>query len=86
MSLTVELPPQLAAELAAEAARRKMPLEEYALQVLASGATPQPQPMSGAELVKYWQAAGVVGTRPDVADAPTHARQIRDQAQRRERN
>ncbi|HEX5102203.1 MAG TPA: hypothetical protein VFV87_00225 [Pirellulaceae bacterium] len=85
MSLTVELPPQLAAELAAEAARRQMPLEDYAVQVLAGHSGARAQTMSGAELVRYWHEAGIVGTRTDIADAPAHARQLRDQAQRRER-
>ncbi|HEX6900290.1 MAG TPA: hypothetical protein VF789_11275 [Thermoanaerobaculia bacterium] len=42
-------------------------------------------PRTGADLVAYWQAEGLVGTRPDIADSQAHAREIRRQAERRER-
>ena len=44
MTLTLDLPPDLEAELAAEAARLRLPLEEYALRVLAFGRLPVPMP------------------------------------------
>ena len=37
---------------------------------------------TGAELVAYWQGEGLVGTRPNIADAPAHARTLRERAQR----
>jgi uncharacterized protein (DUF433 family) len=40
-------------------------------------------PQSGADLVSYWQQAGLIGTRPDIADATAHARSIRRSAERR---
>jgi hypothetical protein len=87
MSLTLDLPPQLAAELASEAARRKMPLQEYALHLLSSRPPAQhPQLKSGAELVQYWQEAGLVGTCPEIMDPSQHARDLRAQAQRRDRS
>jgi hypothetical protein len=85
MSLVLDLPPELESELAAEAARLNLPLSEYALRLLAAGRTLAPTPRDGAELVAYWQAAGLVGTRPDIADAPGHARALRQQAEKRGR-
>jgi hypothetical protein len=86
MSLTLDLPPQLAAELAAEAARRQMPLQDYAVHLLAARSGPSPQFKSGAELVQYWQEAGLVGTRPEIANPSEHARDLRTRAERRERS
>ncbi len=84
MSLVLELPPELETELAAEAARLRLPLSEYALRLLATGRSADPKPSTGAELLVYWQSAGLVGTRPDIADAPGHARTLRQQAEKRE--
>ncbi|MBA4063281.1 MAG: hypothetical protein C0501_06130 [Isosphaera sp.] len=36
---------------------------------------------TGADLVAYWQAAGLVGSRPDIADSQAEARRLREQAQ-----
>jgi hypothetical protein len=86
MSLVLELPPELEKELAAEAARLGLPLSEYALRILAAGRICGPKLSNGAELLAYWQSAGLVGTRPEIADAPAHARALREQAERRERS
>jgi hypothetical protein len=86
MSLTLDIPAELAAELAAEAARRQMPVQDYAVQLLATRSTSNPRAMSGGEVVAYWRQAGLVGTRQDITDAHAQARRIRDQAQRRERS
>jgi len=43
-------------------------------------------PQTGAELVEYWHKEGVIGTRPDVIDSQAHARQIREDAERRTRS
>lgn len=84
MTLTIELPGDLERELAAEAERLGLPLDEYALRVLATrGAGPAPPPKTGAEVVAFWQAEGVIGARPEIVDAPTHARRLREQAERR---
>lgn len=86
MSLTLDLPPALAAELAAEAARRQMPLQDYAVQLLSARSIPSPPLKSGAELVQYWREAGLVGTRSDITDPSMYARDLRTQAERRERS
>ena len=47
---------------------------------LASAADPV---RNGAVLVAFWRAEGLVGSRPDIADAPAHARCLRERVQRR---
>ena len=85
MGLTLELPEELTAALADEAARRGLSLPDYASRLLAS-ASPKPDHVqSGSDLVAYWQAEGVVGTRADIDDPQSHARSLRDRAERRDR-
>lgn len=84
MSLVLELPPELESELKAQAADAGLPLSEYALRLLA-GQSSRPALRSGAELLDYWRAEGLVGTRPEILDATAHARALREQAQLRAR-
>lgn len=80
MGLTLDLPADLAADLTDEAARQGLSLPEYAVRVL----TARPAVgsiSSGADLVAYWKAEGLIGTRPDITDSQTHARALRDAAQ-----
>lgn len=65
MSIVLDLPPELESELAAEAARLRLPLAEYEVHLLLTGRSSEPKPSNGAELVAYWQNAGLVGTRPE---------------------
>jgi hypothetical protein len=84
MTLTLELPEALEAELTAEAARQGLSLSEYALQLLRAAHRPAgAAPQTGAELVAYWQAAGLIGTRSDIADSQEYARKLRAEAERR---
>ena len=85
MSLELKLPPELAAALSTEADELGLTLEEYALRLLAQGRARDTSAQSGAELVAYWKKKGLIGLRPDIDDAPTHARTLRDQAQKRAR-
>jgi hypothetical protein len=85
MGLVLELPPELECELSNEAAELGLSLSEYALRLLAGGRFQSAQPRSGAELIAYWQSAGVVGMRPDAVDAPAHARELRRRAEQRQR-
>ncbi|MDQ3458707.1 MAG: hypothetical protein M3498_05295 [Deinococcota bacterium] len=85
MSLILELPQNLEAELQKEAARLGLPLSEYALRVLTTGRSTRETPKSGAELVAYWQGEGLIGTRSDVEDSQVHARLLRREAKRRVR-
>jgi phosphate uptake regulator len=83
MSLVLNLPPDLENELSAEADRLRLSLPEYALRLLA-GQRPAGMPRNGTELVAYWEREGLLGTRPEIADAAAHARAIRQQAEKRE--
>ena len=83
MSITLDLPEELENELSAEASQLGLSLPEYILRVLSTGLIMGKTPNTGAELVEYWQSEGLIGTRPDIADSQVHARQIREQTQRR---
>ncbi|MGA9774113.1 MAG: hypothetical protein WBV94_34095 [Blastocatellia bacterium] len=85
MSITLDLPQELESELSAEAAQLGISLPEYVLRLLATGFVIGKKPQTGAELVQYWQDEGLTGTRPDIADSQTHARQIRQRTERRAR-
>ena len=85
MNLVLDLPPQLGTELAAEAAKVGMPLQEYIIRLLSTGREGQPKPSTGAELVAFWQKEGLIGTRTDISDSSAHARSLREQAERRSR-
>jgi hypothetical protein len=78
MSLVLDLPAELETALAAEAARLGLPLPEYVLRLLSGGPAPNPTPRTGAELLTHWQDEGLVGTRPEIADGPAHARALRE--------
>ncbi len=79
------LTPELESELTAEAAQFGLPLPEYVLRILSGARTLSSAPRTGAELTAYWESEGLVGTRPEITDAPAHARALREQAQRRAR-
>ena len=83
MSVTLDLPEELASALSAEADRLNMSLSEYILRVLTTALPVSHMPTTGAELVTYWQNEGVIGTRSDIADSPEYARQLRRKAERR---
>ncbi|HWE95314.1 MAG TPA: hypothetical protein VG269_15210 [Tepidisphaeraceae bacterium] len=83
MTLVLELPPELERELTSQAEALRLPLEEYAVRVLAGARVPAPNLASGADLVAYWRAEGLVGIRSEIADAAGHARAIRGEAERR---
>ena len=83
MPLTLELPEDLEQRLAAEATRLGLPVEDYALRVLSGQTQAESRPVNGAKLVDYWQREGLIGSRPDIADSPSHARAVRRRAERR---
>ena len=85
MTITLDLSPELEKQLAAEASRQGVPLSEYLVRVLSNGRQQVPSIHSGAELVAYWQQADVVCGRADIRDAQQHARDLRAEAERRER-
>ena len=82
MPQTFELPDDLADALTDEASRLGLSMPDYAIRLL-STARPSPDVVrSGADLVAFWRAEGLVGSRPDITDSQAHARHLRDQAQR----
>ena len=85
MSLVLDLPSELEAELATEAAQFGLPLSNYVVGLLATGRRKKLAVQTGAELVAYWQSEGLVGTRPDITDSQAHARALRNQAEMRSR-
>jgi hypothetical protein len=89
VTLTLDLPTELERELEFEATELGLPLEEYALRVLAGNRfvlPPDRMPRTGAELVAYWERAGVIGYRPEITDPVAHARATRASAERRSRD
>ncbi len=86
MSIVLDLPPELESVLAAEAARLRLPLSEYAARLLVTGRNSSAaKPSNGAELLLYWQNEGLIGSRPEIDDAAEYARHLRKQSETRER-
>ncbi len=83
MTITLNIPKILEQELSNEATRIGVSLPEYIVQLLSFRPTLSPQLKTGAELVTYWQNAGVVGIRTDIKDSSQYARQIRARAEKR---
>lgn len=83
MTLVLELPSELERDLSARAAELQLPLAEYVVRVLAGAGASSPKVGSGAELLAYWKAEGLVGTKPQIPDAAEHARALRHDAERR---
>jgi hypothetical protein len=84
MTITLELPQDLEAELTAEAERLHLPLEDYLVRVLATGRIAPPPARTPAELVAYWQREGIIGWGPEGPDSPEYARMLREQNQNRQ--
>lgn len=89
MTITLELPAELEARLEEEAAKRKKHIEEYALALI-EGGLPPPPPMpelkTGADVVAFWKANGLIGDwadREDIGDSVEYARNLRKQAETR---
>ena len=85
MNIVLNLPPELETKLVGEASRQGLPLADYLVRILSNGGQPSASVGSGAELVAYWQQAGVVGVRTEISDSQLHARRLREEAARRER-
>jgi len=85
MNITLDLSSELEQELAVEASQLKLPLAEYILRVLSFRPFLQDPPKTGVDLVAYWESIGVVGSRPDIYDSQTYARELRQNAEHRDR-
>jgi hypothetical protein len=86
MTLILELPRELEHELVNEAQQIGLSLPEYTLRLLWARPVLLMPPKTGADLVAYWQSAGLIGSRPDILDSQAHARHIRKQAEKRVHN
>lgn len=91
MTLLIDVPPELETRLQAEAARRGLPVQEYALKALVSGIEAEafrpgagPMPKTGADALAYWESEGALGIFADRPDTPEFARQLRRQAEQRQ--
>lgn len=85
MSLVLDLPAELQDQLTQDAARLGLPLAEYALRLLSVNRMAGSPPRTGAELLAYWEAADVIGGRCDISDPQSHARNLRQEVERRQR-
>jgi hypothetical protein len=83
MPLILELSTELERELTVAAQKAGLSLAEYSLQLLAMRALPDTTVTTGADLVAYWQRLGLIGSRTEILDSQTHARQIRNKAEHR---
>ncbi|ACC83060.1 hypothetical protein [Nostoc punctiforme] len=86
MSINLNLPAELENELYTEASQLNLPLSEYILRILFTRKSVDNLPKTGAELVTYWQNEGVINSRPDITDSQAYARELRHQAETRERS
>jgi hypothetical protein len=85
MSIRLDLPLELESELSTEASRLNLPLTDYILQILSIRQVLNNPPKTGAELVAYWQSAGVINSRPEISDSQVHAQHLRHEAETRTR-
>jgi len=72
MSVKIDLPPDVEANLSAEAAALGLSLDEHLRQVLEERATiPRGKPMTPEERARYWRdtAGGLRGTKPLTEEA-----------------
>jgi hypothetical protein len=83
MSQSITLPDDLVKDLTVHADRMGLSLVDYVIYRLDAPSPPSSVITTGAELVEYWKAAGVIGTRPDIQDSQQEARNLREKAQRR---
>ena len=86
MTLNLELDAELAEVLAEEAARKKMSLPDYAVYLLTITVPPPPPLKTGADVVAYWEANGLIGTRPDITDPVAHSEAMRAKSNSRNRD
>ena len=91
MVLTLDLSPQAEERLQRRAALEGIALPDLAAGILETASLSEPdavKPRTGAELVAQWAADGVIGAwagRSDITDSQSYARDLRAQAERRDR-
>lgn len=83
MPVSLELPDELAESLEEEASGLGVSLPQHAVRILRDSLQPTSTIQNGSDLVAFWQAHGLIGTRPDIVDSQSEARTLREQAERR---
>jgi hypothetical protein len=89
MTIMLNVPMELETRLEEEAARREQPVEDYALSLIERNLPPpdqMPELKTGADVVAYWKANGLIGDwadREDIGDSVESARELRRQAETR---
>ena len=83
MPVTLELPDELAESLEEKALGLGVSLPQHAVRILRDSLQPIPPIQSGSDLVAFWQAHGLIGTRSDIVDSQAEARTLREQAEKR---
>ena len=66
MTVTIDLPAELEQEVAAEAVRLRLPLDEYVVRLLTSRRGASDGIITGADLVSHWRRELHCVTRCDV--------------------
>lgn len=83
MSLVLDLPKDLEADLKEEAELAGVSLTEFVLRILEESQKMPALPRTGHELIEYWKSHGLIGSQAQVSDTPELSRLIREEAQRR---
>lgn len=83
MTLVIDTPKDLEQELSNEAAQLGLPLSEYVLRLLVSRQMVDKPLLTGADLVAYWQKAGLIGSRKEIEDSQSFVRKLRKHAETR---
>lgn len=86
MSITLTLPKKLERELNDEAKARQKELPDYLVELIHQARdTSSPRFKSTTEVLAYWQAEGLINTRPRNTNSQQLARKLRKQAGNRKR-
>lgn len=83
MPVLLELPDELAESLEEEASELGISLPQHAVSILRDSLHSASTIHNGSDLVAFWKAQGLVGTRRDIADSQAEARTLRNQAEKR---
>lgn len=83
MALTIDLTPEQEKLLEAAAKEAGIGVGDYVRELILEHIIPQPR--TGAEMLDYMDSLGITGTFADRPDNPEYARQLRAQAEQRER-
>ena len=85
MTLKIELTAEERTQLSERARQEGLPMAEYARRRLVAELMEPKRPMTGAEALEYWRKEGVLGLFADRPDSPDYARELRRQAETRDR-